>query len=803
MRYRFGPFELHRDHGRLLGPGGEIRLRAQAYRVLEVLVVEAPRIVGGDELVDRAWDVDFVSAATVRQTLSELRQALGDDARDPRFIETVHRRGYRMVARVEARTADPDKARDPSPTEASLPDRVPPPLHPGRPGRGLVAVAVTGLVLILGTLVGAPVADRSRDNAVAASGTGLRLRLELENLSADPQADWMAGAIEHLLRAELAVLASIDAMAGAVPLRRHPSQRLPAPGRDDEAARRRPDGSGMVARGSFLVIPGDPRQELQLQVQILDATTGAHLGWARESGRHQELPRMVRRLARSIGAAGGARAPRDRALWAQLDLASSTESLRLFAKAMDRMRRADDLAARPLLEQAVIVDPDNPLHHEALATVYDHLGFEQLAAAQAMRAAHMVEGLPREQQLLVFARRDELSGDYPEAATSLRALYQQYPNEREYGLRLTNVLLKAGRFREAQAITHQLGLTGQAEQLDTRLALLDLRIKMAGHRLREAETLARQLIEGGVGRASAPVVTTIGLQELAKIYLRIGNLDGAEEVLRELEEQVPAGHRLQVRGFVELGWGDLLGRRGLLEESTGRFLEAADTFRSLGDISSESGVLNRMAFLLHSGGRPDEAVRHLEQAIALNRRGHNLRGLAVSLSLIADALAAFGHVDEARRAIDESLGLTQSMDDHRRQALSHRCLGRVLAAEGRLREAEASFRSSLDLSLAIGDRSSAAQAIRGLGSIAGKAGRRDEARAYLGEAAAAFQSLHLLPHLLGTQMELAQLALLDADARRSRRLFTDVLERARETELAHYVTEAEQGLAQLRQRERI
>lgn len=97
MPYRFEAFEFDGKLGRLIGPAGEIHLRPQTFRVLATLIEEAPRIVSGDELVERAWDVPFVSSDSIRQTLSELRRALGDDARNSRIIQTVHRRGYRFI----------------------------------------------------------------------------------------------------------------------------------------------------------------------------------------------------------------------------------------------------------------------------------------------------------------------------------------------------------------------------------------------------------------------------------------------------------------------------------------------------------------------------------------------------------------------------------------------------------------------------------------------------------------------------------------------------------------------------------
>lgn len=101
MKLGFGKFVLDRRAGRLLGPLGEVPLRPQAFRMLEVLAEQAPKILSQEELLDRVWGVEHLSPASVKQAISEVRQALGDDPAWPTLIETVHRRGYRFIASVE------------------------------------------------------------------------------------------------------------------------------------------------------------------------------------------------------------------------------------------------------------------------------------------------------------------------------------------------------------------------------------------------------------------------------------------------------------------------------------------------------------------------------------------------------------------------------------------------------------------------------------------------------------------------------------------------------------------------------
>ena len=114
MVYRFGDYELDPKLGILKGPEGEQVLRKQACRLLEVLLEHAPELLDHNTLLDLAWGRTALSPNVLPQAISELRQALGDQPQSPRYIETLHRRGYRVVCAVER---VPDTPADPTQRE--------------------------------------------------------------------------------------------------------------------------------------------------------------------------------------------------------------------------------------------------------------------------------------------------------------------------------------------------------------------------------------------------------------------------------------------------------------------------------------------------------------------------------------------------------------------------------------------------------------------------------------------------------------------------------------------------------------
>lgn len=106
-RARFvGPFRLDPDGHTLSRDGAEIALRPQAFELLAYLVENPGRLVSKDELLSHLWPSKFVEEGVVKVAVSDLRRALGDDAQEPRFIQTVHRCGYKLVAPVEQELED-------------------------------------------------------------------------------------------------------------------------------------------------------------------------------------------------------------------------------------------------------------------------------------------------------------------------------------------------------------------------------------------------------------------------------------------------------------------------------------------------------------------------------------------------------------------------------------------------------------------------------------------------------------------------------------------------------------------------
>ena len=98
VRARFGAFELDEANASLRCDGKPIDLAPTPFAVLCALVRQPGSLLATNALLDEVWGHQYVSDSVLRTAISELRTALDDDARQPRFIQTVSRRGYRFIA---------------------------------------------------------------------------------------------------------------------------------------------------------------------------------------------------------------------------------------------------------------------------------------------------------------------------------------------------------------------------------------------------------------------------------------------------------------------------------------------------------------------------------------------------------------------------------------------------------------------------------------------------------------------------------------------------------------------------------
>src|SRR5262245_46588651 len=220
--YSFGDFRLDVVAGELLHRGTRTRLQGQPLRVLTTLLERPGETVTRDELRQRIWNdntfVDFDNGLNI--AIRKLRTALHDDPENPRYIETLPRRGYRFIAPLTAESAPVARKQNAVPEQNAVPARDVSSL-PGtqqQPSRGAFRVRwwIIGFgatILVAGSLFLANKYSKTRRASGSEAITSVAV-LPLQNLSGDPTQDYFADGMTEAVITDLAQISVLGVFLG-------------------------------------------------------------------------------------------------------------------------------------------------------------------------------------------------------------------------------------------------------------------------------------------------------------------------------------------------------------------------------------------------------------------------------------------------------------------------------------------------------------------------------------------------------------------------------------------------------------
>jgi len=217
----FGPFVLDAAQARLTRDGAALALNGRPLQVLVLLAARAGQLVDKDAVLDGVWGHRHVTESVLKGAVNTLRMALGDDAKAPRYIETVPRRGYRFIAPVAVVAPAAAAPAAPVPVPAAVAGNLPPP-RPGLVGREAEAAQLQALLvqhrLVTLTGLGGIGKTRLALSAAAAAPTPPQGRwpVRLEGLEAPADGALLASTVAQALALGPAAGATPAALARAL-----------------------------------------------------------------------------------------------------------------------------------------------------------------------------------------------------------------------------------------------------------------------------------------------------------------------------------------------------------------------------------------------------------------------------------------------------------------------------------------------------------------------------------------------------------------------------------------------------------
>ena len=443
-RTRFGPYEVDLRSGELYKHGIRLKLQDQPFQVLAILLEHSGDVVTRDELRQRLWPADtFVDFDTgLNSAIKKLRDVLSDSADEPRYIETLHRRGYRFIAPVEN---GPQPKSSPVELRVVPVPTLPTPRQPWYQHRLVIAAGIAALLV-----VGALVTWRFFFTRPVLTQADVILVASFVNKTGDPIFD---NSLDKALEVKLAESPFLSLFSeGNVhqtlrTMRRDPNERV-TPELGIEICKRQ----GLKA----LVLPeiAAVGNTYLITLEAIDVRN------QKPVARSQEVADSRDKVVAALGKAGsqlrrqlGESLSSLEKYNAPLDLAttSSLEALQAYRTGLTPYRSGKTREAIALFERAVELDPKFCSAYDMLGGAYHGVGDEQASRKNFARAFELKDArLTQEENFLITATYYwNITGNLDKEYAVLVLYQQAYPRSVNAANLLGINYLERGKTEEA------------------------------------------------------------------------------------------------------------------------------------------------------------------------------------------------------------------------------------------------------------------------------------------------------------------------------------------------------------------
>ncbi len=429
-RRRFGVFELDIRSGELRKHGVRVRLQEQPVCVLGMLLERPGEVVSREEIQRKLWPADtFVDFDHgLNKAINKIRDALGDSAQSPRFVETVARRGYRFLAEVRVEDAAPVPSREAT-TPTELREHSNLDTDPALPKhrRPSLTWVISGLVLfvLLASVAGWRIHSANRSDTVIRS----LAVLPFESLSNDASQDYFADGMTDELISDLGQIRALRVISRtSVMGYKHAHEPLPQIARELNV--------DAVVEGTVL----HSADRVRITAQLIEASVDRHLWSQSYEGELRDTLELQNKVASAI--ADQIRInlnPQEQAALKKARIVDP-EAYESYLKGRYfwNKRTADGLkVARAYFDQAIEEDPKYAEAYSGLADTYALLGDWQYAVmtpkealpkakAAAIKALELDSALGEAHNSLAFCL-DGFDWDFEPAGKEFRRAIELNP----------------------------------------------------------------------------------------------------------------------------------------------------------------------------------------------------------------------------------------------------------------------------------------------------------------------------------------------------------------------------------------
>jgi len=597
-RLRFGVFELDLRTAELRKHGLLVRLQEQPFQVLAMLLDHAGEVVTREELQKKLWSantfVDFDHG--LNKAINKIRDALGDSAESPRFVETVARRGYRFLAEVKAADAAPMRSPELVPPPQPTAEIQNPPglaVKPATHKDHVPALAWKVFVLVLFILMASFATWKFYSRNRPSPNIRSLAVLPLESLSADASQDYFADGMTDELIADLGQISALRVISrtSVMPYKRA-RKSLPQIARELNV--------DAVVEGTVLR-SGD---RVRITAQLIQATADKHLWAGSYEGDLRDTLALQNTVARSIAEQIRiSLSPQEQAVLKSAKVVNP-EAYEAYLKGRYfwNKRTGDSLkTAVDYFNQAIAKDPNYAQAYTGLADAYALLGDWQYAVmtpkeafpnakAAAIKALELDSTLGEAHNSLAFCF-DAFDWDFESAGKEFLRAIELNPGYATAHHWYAWHLSLMGRYDEAIAEMRK------AKNLDPLSLIINsdlAELLVIAHFYEESMSQSRKTIEMDPNFALAH-------NQLAQAYLQKHMYD---EAVAELQKAVELSR----------GSPTCIANLARAYAASGKTSEAAKLLSDLKKTSSRSySAASEIAVIYAALGDRDEAMNWLEK----------------------------------------------------------------------------------------------------------------------------------------------------------------------------------------------
>ena len=630
----------------------------------------------------------------------------------------------------------------------------------------LILAIVFGAVLIPRILHRAPAAGTGATTPSIAVRRSVAV-LPFHNLSGRTDTEWVSTALPEMLTAELAAGGKLRTFPGEKIARASADLKLTGMqtlASDTLGHLREYLGNDYVVLGSYLDQGSAPEAQVRIDLWLQDTKTGEIAATVSEKGSEKDLDDLATRagadLRQKLGV--GEITPGE-AAFVRASLPSNSEAVRLYSQGVAKLRVADALAARDLLQRAVAADPNYAPGHSALADAWAAMGYDEKARQESKQALDLSVGLSHEERLWIEGRDWELNRKWDKAVEIYRTLVDSFPDNLEYGLHLAAAQEQARTVDEALATLAALRKLPAPDRDDPRIALQQADVFDIKGAYKEQQAAA----EAAASRArdlGATLLLARALNQKARSFEKQGKL---EDSLRSAQEAA----RISEAGGERAELAKALTITGIVRFDQGNFGEAADAYnralamqREIGDLRGAATTLNDLANALGQQGDLSGSIKMLNEALATFQEVGDKHSAAAVLGSIAARTLQQGDLKQGKKMLEKGLAASEEIGDRERASTALYNLGEVLRWQGDLKGARQKYEQAEALSREIGDQSGVAYALYSLGDVSTAEGRFNAALDYYNQSTALRTQIGEKGNAAESQLALAQLLFEEEDA---------------------------------------